>query len=105
MAYNTTWLIDGEVIFFHYYGLLTCEEFKQSLIDLNTMIDSTTRVFVHVINDVGDVTQSLSLPEIMSVVSEHTSHPRTGWTITTRETSKFVKFVWTIARQLLNYRN
>lgn len=105
MPYYATWLIEDEVIFYHYYGKITSIELKQSLFDLNKMIDFSTRVFVHVISDVGDVSESLSLAETMSVVNECTPHPRVGWTITMREPSRFIKFISSISRQLLNYRS
>ncbi len=91
MPFSVKWYIKDEIVFAHYSGITTAEELRESLIMTKKLIESSPREFVHVISDVGDVTESLSTKESMRVVREVESHPRAGWTFSVGVKSNMVK--------------
>ncbi len=91
MPYSIDWYIESEIIYIHYSGATTVDELRESLIATKNMIDSSDRHLVHMIADVGDVTEATSIKDSLQVVREVGAHDRTGWQITLREKSIVVK--------------
>lgn len=91
MPYTVNWYIKDEIIYVRYSGAVTADELHQSLIAANKLIDVSPRDFVHAINDVGDVTEPVSIKDSMRIVREVGNHPRTGWTLTIRTQSNLLK--------------
>jgi hypothetical protein len=104
MPVSVNWLIDNEIVFAYYHGKLTIDEFTTSLITMKQMVETSPRHLVHLISDVGDVTDSLPIGESLKVVRQLGPHPRTGWTLTLRETSTIIKLSSSLARSLLKVR-
>ncbi len=104
MPVSVNWLIENEIALAHYHGKLTIDEFTTSLITMKQMVESSPRHLVHLISDVGDATESLPISESLKVVRQLGPHPRTGWTLTLRETSTLIKLSSSLARSLLKTR-
>jgi hypothetical protein len=104
MPYTIEWLIENEVILKRYQGVITAEELVQSLLAANDQIASSPRHLVHMITDVGDVTQGLPVAESVKTIRSVTIHPRAGWSITLREKSMLIRMSIALARSLLKAR-
>lgn len=91
MAYTIDWYIKDEIVYIYYAGVSTADELRDSLLEAMAYIDSSPRPLVHVITDVGDVTQPVSIKESLEIVREIGSHDRMGWQITLREPSVMIK--------------
>jgi len=91
MPYSLNWLIENEVIYTHYSGLSTAEELRECLTKMLDLIESSPRPLVHMISDVGDITEGVPLKNSIPIVREVGSHPRAGWSITVREKSILLK--------------
>ncbi|MBI1282638.1 MAG: hypothetical protein GC179_31210 [Anaerolineaceae bacterium] len=91
MAFSVNWYIKDEIVYVRYSGATTGDELRDSLIMTKEFIESSSREFVHVINDVSDVTEALSVKESMAIVRDVGSHPRAGWTFSIGVKSSIVK--------------
>ena len=91
MPYTVQWFIPDEVLYAHYSGVTTPDELRESMAEMQAMIESSPRNLVHTISDVGDIDESVPLVEAMKIIRETGSHPRSGWAISIRERSPLVK--------------
>ncbi len=91
MPYSIDWYIENEIIYIAYSGVMTPDEMIESLTTAKDFVTSSPRALVHNICDVGAVTQALSPKEVMNVVRQIETHPRSGWSINLREKSMLVK--------------
>lgn len=105
MPYLIDWYIPDEVIYIHYTGETSPDELRESLIQLQSMIDSSSRQLVHVISDAGDVTKPLAPKDALSVVREVGTHDRSGWNIILREKSFLVKMGVAFGMSVFKTRN
>jgi hypothetical protein len=104
MPFKINWLIENEVILKQYHGVITVDELQKSLFAANEMIAASPRPIVHVLSDVGDVTQGLPVAESVKTIRSVTIHPRAGWSITLREKSMLIRMSIALARSLLKAR-
>lgn len=91
MPYSVNWLIENEIIFVRYSGVMTTEDLRACLLESQRYVESSPRALVHVINDVGDVVEQVSMKDSMTVIREVGNHPRAGWAFSIREKSKMIK--------------
>lgn len=91
MPYSVSWYIENEIIFVRYYGTNTVDELREALLTTKALIESSPRQLVHVINDIGDIEEGVSLKDSLPIVREVGGHPRAGWSITLREKSALMK--------------
>ncbi len=91
MPYTLNWLIENEIIYIRYSGTTTAQEMRDCMLKARDWIESSPHPLVHVINDVGDVTESLPLKESIQVVREVGVPKQAGWNLTVREKSAFIK--------------
>ncbi len=91
MSYSVNWYIEDEIIYTRYSGITTVDELREALIATKDLIESSPRDFVHVINDVGNVIEPVSIKDSMRIVREVGSHPRAGWTLSIGVKSNMVK--------------
>lgn len=87
MPYSVNWLIENEIVYVRYSGVMSIEDLRNCLLESMTYMENSPRELVHSINDVGDVDEAVS----MKVIREVGTHPRAGWSFTIREKSKMVK--------------
>ena len=104
MPYSVNWYIPDEILYIHYWGVMTNEELRESLLKMHSLMESSPRNLVHAINDVGDITQSVALKDSMKIVREVREHPRVGWSISIREKSVLVKMGSALGSSLLKMR-
>lgn len=91
MPYMIDWYIENEIIYIEYSEIVTADELRESLLKTMHLIDSCTRPMLHVIANVGDVTEPLAVKESLQIVREVGTHERLGWQITLHENSILVK--------------
>jgi hypothetical protein len=104
MPYSIRWYIEGEVIYIQNRLETSTQELHDLLMDINAYIAQSERPLVHVINDLSQVTKPFSLVEIAQALKGIRPDPRMGWVIMVGEKDKLVKFISSIARQLLHVR-
>lgn len=104
MPYTARWYIESEIIYVHYYGPTGVDEFRNSLLEIRAMIENSPRQMVHIINDVGDVTQPIAPKDALRVVREVGSPERSGWSLLVREKSLLVKMGAAFGSSLLKIR-
>jgi hypothetical protein len=91
MPYSATWFIKNEIIYTRYWGAVTAEDLHNCLLETKLFMDSSPRSIIHVISDVGDITEPVAIKDTMRIVRELGPHPRAGWTLNIREKSTLVK--------------
>ena len=91
MPYSVNWYIENEIIYMHYSGKTTAEELRESLLTMLKMIKESSRQLVHVLTDVGDVTQPISPKDSLDVIREVGTDQKMGWNIVLREQSVIMK--------------
>ncbi len=91
MPYSVNWLIENEIIYARYSGATTAQEMRDCLMKTRAMIEGSSRPLVHMISDVGDVTETVPLKESLPIIREIGSPAQAGWSITLREKSIFIK--------------
>ena len=105
MPYSIDWYIEEEIIYTRYFGVVTADELRQSLLDGRSLIENSPRPHVHTLTDVGDVTQPVSPTESLRVIREVGSHERSGWNIILREQSILIKMGVAFGTSVLKSRN
>jgi hypothetical protein len=105
MPFSVDWYIENEIIYAHFEGESTVEELRDSLLTVRELIESSPRPLVHVITDVGDVTNPVGLKETLDVVREVGSNSGVGWSIILREESALVKLSVALGTSLFKSRN
>lgn len=93
MPYKIDWYIKDEVIFSEYSGVITADEVRGAMAAVNSLTENSPRSLVHVLIDVGNVTQSLDPKQGITTLRETPPHPRSGWSIIMREHSIFAKML------------
>ena len=91
MAYSVDWYIKDEILYARFSGKVTAQDMREGLLKEKVMMDSSPRIQIHVITDVGDVVEPLAFKDAIGVVREVGDHPRVGWNLTIREKSLIVK--------------
>jgi hypothetical protein len=91
MPYTINWYIENEIIYIQYEGETTSDELRHSLLDIQQFINDSPRALVHVLTDVGDVTDPVPIRDTLQIVREVGAHDRMGWQITLREDSVLMK--------------
>jgi hypothetical protein len=104
MPFTINWLIENEIVLSRYYGVVTADELYVCLTTAKAMIESSPRALVHILTDVGDITQGIPLGESIRIVRSLGAHPRAGWTITLREKSVVLRMGIALGRSLLKAR-
>jgi hypothetical protein len=104
MPYSIAWLIPNEIIYIRFGETTSSEELYQCLMTVHTMMDSSPRPMIHVINDVGDVKVAMPYQESMKAVREAGPNARAGWTINIREKSLLVKMGTAFGSSLFKMR-
>lgn len=104
MPYSIDWYIENEIIYMHYSGKTTADELRECLLTIKAMIESSPRHLVHIITDVGDVTEPIKPQESVEVVREVGNHDRAGWNIVLRENSIIMKMLIAFGTSLLKMR-
>jgi hypothetical protein len=105
MPYSVNWFIENEIIYTTYSGVMTTDELKKSSVTIISLIESSPRSLVHIINDGGNVTQALSPKQGLSIIREVKPHPRAGWNISLHEISMFSKMLFMFSSSILGMRN
>lgn len=104
MAYAVNWYIENEIVYVHYAGATTADELRESLIKTKAMIEQSPRQLVHVLTDVGDVTEPLGPMDSLRIIREEGSHARAGWQIILREKSVLMKMGIAFGTSILKSR-
>jgi hypothetical protein len=91
MAYSVDWYIKDELLYARFSGKVTAQDMRECLLKEKVMMDSSPRIQIHVITDVGDVVDPLAFKDAIGVVREVGDHARVGWNLTIREKSLIVK--------------
>ncbi len=104
MSYAVSWYIENEIVYVHYAGVTTADELRESLIKAKAMIEQSSRQLVHVLTDVGDVTEPLGPMESLRIIREEGSHSRAGWQIILREKSVIMKMGIAFGTSILKSR-
>lgn len=105
MPYAVSWYIENEVIYAHYSGEMTADELRDSLIMMRQMIESSSRPLVHVLSDVGDVTQPVSPMESLGIIRKLGTPSQSGWMLVLREKSVVIKFGVALGTTVFKSRN
>lgn len=77
---------------------------RECLLKMYAMIESSSRPLVHMVSEVGDVTKSVPLKEMLQVIRELGSPAQAGWGITLHEKSILVKMGSAIGASVFNSR-
>lgn len=91
MPYSVDWYIEDEIIYLYYEGESTADELRESLLTMIDMIKKSPRQWVHVLTDVGDVTQPVSPKISLDVIRDVGTDQKMGWNIVLREQSVMMK--------------
>lgn len=105
MPFTINWYIENEVAYIHYSGVTSPAELKESLLTVKGMVDNSTRHLVHVISDVGDVTDAVAPIDSLKIIREVGTSERSGWNIILREKSALIKLGIAISTTALKSRN
>ncbi len=105
MPYSIHWYIENEIIYSRFWGVTAADEFRESLITISEMIESSPRNIVHVITDPGDVTVPLSPKDSLKIVREIGSPEKTGWNVLIREKSMLIKMSVAFGTSVFKMRN
>lgn len=93
MPYSVNWLIENEIVYVHYSGVMTVEDLRACLLESMDYMDRSPRALVHAVNDIGDVIEAVSMKDSMTVIREVGTHPRAGWSFSVGEKSSIIKMV------------
>lgn len=91
MPYSLKWYIENEVIFTRFTGIVSTDELRECLIKGKSMIESSPRALIHVISDIGDVSQTVPLKDASKIIRDVGYPPTLGWIITIRDKSPQLK--------------
>ena len=91
MPFSATWYIKDEIIYTRYWGVVSTEDLRNCLLETQALMEQSPRSIIHVISDVGDVTEPVPMKDTMQIVREIGPHPRAGWTVNIREKSNLIK--------------
>ncbi len=105
MPYAVSWYIENEIVYAHYSGVTTPEELRDSLILIKEMIERSSRQLVHVISDVGDVTQPVSPMESLGIIRKVGTPSQAGWMLVLREKSVVIKLGVALGTTVFKSRN
>jgi hypothetical protein len=105
VPYDIGWYIENEIIYIRYSGVTTPDELRESLVMVQDMIEGSHRSLVHVIGDVGEVTQAVPTKDTLGIVRQVGSHDRSGWNIILREQSVLVKMSAALGMSIFKTRN
>jgi hypothetical protein len=104
MPYNISWYIENAVIYTEFSGEISEVELYEVLKEIEAMARASGRPIIHSISDVSRVTKSLPLPTTVSVTRKIDLSFMSGWSIVVGEKDALIKFVSSIARQLMKLR-
>ncbi|MEZ4671878.1 MAG: hypothetical protein R3E39_28575 [Anaerolineae bacterium] len=104
MPYSINWYIENEVAFTRYWGVVTEEELRDSLLKLKELIDASPRHLVHNISDSGDISEAVPMKQALPIVRDIGGHERAGWSFTIREKSTIVKMASALGASLFKLR-
>lgn len=104
MPYEARWYIENVVIYTEFSGEITEAELYDALKEIEALARTSTRSIIHSINDVSKVTKSLALPTTINVTRKVDFSFMNGWSIVVGEKDALIKFVSSIARQMMKLR-
>lgn len=104
MPFRMGWYIEPQVIFAQFWGEMTVEDLQHYFEMTNQYAEHSSSPLVHTIADVSQITKPLNMVELASVMKGFRTHEHVGWTITLGEKDPMLRFVSSIARQLLRLR-
>lgn len=104
MAYSVDWYIKDEILYARFSGKVTAQDMREGLLKEKVMMDSSPRIQIHVITDVGDVVEPLAFKDAIGVVRDVGDHPRVGWNLTIREKSVIGKMGASLGASIFKLR-
>lgn len=104
MPYNLNWYIQDQVTFMHVSGEITPEELQSMILDVNSLVNSSPRKLVHTIVDVGDITKSSNISDLVATLRDVGISDKTGWTVVIRVKSPIIKMGSAIGTSIFKLR-
>lgn len=105
MAMNTTWLIEGHVLYNRIEGMLTINDLHAGSARMCQMLDQGDNHLVHAL---FDLTHAQGIPLRISTVIEITrpfmTHPNTGWVIAFGTDNEMIRMISSIVSQTFRAR-
>lgn len=102
MPTKLTTIVEGQVIFFPTWGVLTKEELQQYDQDYYAVIEASPHMFVHGIYDYAELH---GLPPLRDLTNLRVGkHPRVGWTVFTGAKNVLFKFLVSTTVQFFKQR-
>jgi hypothetical protein len=91
MPYSIDWCIENEIVYLKYYGVVTVDELRTSMLETKAMIMGSSRSLVHIITCVQEVTEAVQPLDSLRVSREVGQASNTGWAIQVGVKSPLVK--------------
>ena len=104
MPYSLDWYIPSQILFNRYYGVMTEEDLRKSMVQIEASMKASTMPFVHVIIHVADITENLPLPTILKVMKDFPTQ-RGGWVLNVGTQSRITKMLISLGSQVANTRS
>lgn len=104
MSYTNRWWIPNYIVHTHYSGVQSQDELRACIKEIHTYFDQSEGLKVHVISDVSELQQGLSVVETIRIAREFPIHPKNGWSITIGEVSPIMAVVSLLARKVLRLK-
>jgi hypothetical protein len=104
MPITTQWLVEGHVVHVRSVGHINMDEFKESVAQVEAYIDSSDRLFVHVLMDDQDLE---SMPQSALQLSKAVTwlkHEHLGWAITYGSQDRLIQFISNLGAQISRIR-
>jgi len=100
-----SWLVEGRISYFHYYGVVTIEEIAQAGERGIEMLEESNALLVHSIQDGRDVTEFPTNVKAMFDVSQKSiRNPKMGWLISVLDDKPILQYISSMVGKLTKTR-
>lgn len=104
MAYEVSWLIEGQVIYTRSWGEGSEEDMRNTMTQTITLISSSSRPYVHVVSDNRDLTSVPSMVVLAKVAREIPIPDHAGWLVTVQTANPVLRFFTDVVTQIMGRR-
>src|ERR1041385_8305203 len=100
MPFQNSWYVAKHVIYTRSWGVVTTDELRDNVADVQRLYEQSDRTMVHQLVDNRAVTQSLNARELSSAMPRK-AHPKAGWSIIIGDINPIWRFLADVVMQIL----
>ncbi len=105
MPYSIDWYIENEIIYLYYFGENTVNDLRESLSEVVDMCKKSPHPLVHILTDVSNLSEPVSLKESLEVIREVGTDQKMGWNVVLGEKSTLMKLGIAFGASIFKTRN